>query len=150
MSKAPETMSREELIAEVTTLRATHAQAMRQLDAMAVEHSGRTLNELDDRLSNTMRLNVEIMKRAKAAEAENAKLRAVLERADDMANALVVYFNKRGVSHSMRKGNEDIGALADALSNYGPLRLAEMDARQRDIVQGITERRAALASEKGA
>ena len=103
MSKAPETMSREELIAEVTTLRATHAQAMRQLDAMAV-----------------------------------------------MANALVVNFNKRGVSHSMRKGNEDIGALADALSNYGPLRLAEMDARQRDIVQGITERRAALASEKGA
>lgn len=69
--------------------------------------------------------------RIAALEAENAKLRAALERADDMANALVAYFNKRGVNHSMRKGNEDIGALADALSNYGPLRLAEMETRRK-------------------
>lgn len=72
--------------------------------------------------------------RIAALEAEIARLHAVLERADDMANALVVYFNKRGAKrgadHSMRKGNEDIGALADALSNYGPLRLVEMDARR--------------------
>ena len=68
--------------------------------------------------------------RIAALEAEIARLHAVLERADDMANALVVYFNKRGADHSMRKGNEDIGDLADTLSNYGPLRLAEMDARR--------------------
>ena len=65
--------------------------------------------------------------RIASLEAENARLHAVLERADDMANALVAYFNKRGADHAMRKGNEDIGDLADALSNYG---LAEMDARR--------------------
>ena len=122
------------------------------------DHSGELLDEtmplrdtdITDRLNEQDDDITRYRARIAALEAENAKLRAALERADDMANALVVYFNKRGVNHSMRKGNEDIGALADALSNYGPLRLAEMDARQRDIVQGITERRAALASEKGA
>lgn len=39
--------------------------------------------------------------------------------ADEMANALQAYFNKRGSAHSERKGNEDIAALADALANYG-------------------------------
>jgi len=68
--------------------------------------------------------------RIAALEAEIARLHAVLERADDMANALVAYFNKRGADHAMWKGNEDIGDLADTLSNYGPLRLAEMDARR--------------------
>ena len=67
--------------------------------------------------------------RIAALEAEIARLHAVLERADDMANALVEYFNKRGADHAMWKGNEDIGDLADTLSNYGPLRLVEMDAR---------------------
>ena len=69
--------------------------------------------------------------RIAALEAEIARLHAVLERADDMANALVAYFNKRGADHAMGKGNEDIGDLADTLSNYGPLRLAEMDAPAR-------------------
>ena len=69
--------------------------------------------------------------RIAALEAEIARLHAVLERADDMANALVAYFNKRGADHAMRKGNEDIGDLADTLSNYGPLRLVEMDAPAR-------------------
>jgi hypothetical protein len=43
----------------------------------------------------------------------------VAEAAEAMADALTVYFNKRGIPHSERKGNEDIAAMADALSNYG-------------------------------
>ena len=71
-----ETMSREELIAEVQRLRDEHRQAMIQLDAMGIEHSGRTLcerlDELDDRLASAMRGRVEAVKRAKAAEARLA------------------------------------------------------------------------------
>jgi hypothetical protein len=34
-------------------------------------------------------------------------------------DSVAAYFNKRGVTHSERKGNEDIAAMADALSDYG-------------------------------
>lgn len=44
------------------------------------------------------------------------KLRAV---AENLADTVTTYFNKRGVAHAERKGNEDIAAMADALSDYG-------------------------------
>jgi hypothetical protein len=51
--------------------------------------------------------------------AERDALRAHLLKAEDLANAVTAYFNKRGAAHSDRKGNEDIAAMADALSDYG-------------------------------
>jgi hypothetical protein len=46
-------------------------------------------------------------------------LLACAEKAEELACAVAAYFNKRGVKHSERKGNEDIAAMADALSDYG-------------------------------
>lgn len=43
----------------------------------------------------------------------------LLAAAEGMADALVAYFNKRGIAHSGHKGNADIEAMADALSTYG-------------------------------
>lgn len=43
----------------------------------------------------------------------------LLAAAEAMADALVAYFDKRGAAHADRKGNQDIAAMADALSNYG-------------------------------
>jgi hypothetical protein len=57
--------------------------------------------------------------RARVAELEGAKVKA-----DALMEAVVAYFNKRGVDHAMRKGNEDIGDMADALSEYGPISVA--------------------------
>lgn len=65
---------------------------------------------------------------ARLAE-ENQRLLAILDKADDMGNALTAYFNKHGIRSSLRKGNEDIADMADALSEYGPLRYDEMTAR---------------------
>lgn len=50
---------------------------------------------------------------------ELEKSRAVLVKAEELVCAVAAYFNKRGVAHSERKGNEDIAAMADALSDYG-------------------------------
>lgn len=43
----------------------------------------------------------------------------LLAAAEAMADALVAYFNKRGAAHAAHKGNQDIAAMSDALSNYG-------------------------------
>jgi hypothetical protein len=54
-----------------------------------------------------------------AFKAEREK-RAKLEKAAaGMADALQAYFNKRGAAHALRKGNEDIEAMADALAEWG-------------------------------
>ena len=50
---------------------------------------------------------------------EVERLRAKTEAGENLAGAVAAYFNKRGVAHAERKGNEDIAAMADALSDYG-------------------------------
>lgn len=64
--------------------------------------------------------------------AGQAAQRERLEKADALMDAVVIYFNKRGVAHAMRKGNEDIGAMADALAEYGPLSIrAGLDSESK-------------------
>lgn len=41
------------------------------------------------------------------------------QHAERMAEAIKVYFNRRGVQHADRRGNEYIAEMADALSDYG-------------------------------
>lgn len=41
------------------------------------------------------------------------------QHAERMAEAIKEYFNRRGVRHSERTGNEYIAEMADALSDYG-------------------------------
>ncbi len=45
----------------------------------------------------------------------------IISAAMNMADALQVYFNKRGAAHALRAGNEDVAALADALAEWGAL-----------------------------
>lgn len=45
----------------------------------------------------------------------------IVSTAMNMADALQVYFNKRGAAHALRAGDEDIAALADVLAEWGAL-----------------------------
>ena len=52
-----------------------------------------------------------------------------------LVEAVTAYFNKRGIDHAGRKGNEDISAMADALSDWG---------FEQNVLQQKLERQAAL------
>lgn len=52
--------------------------------------------------------------------------------AENLANAVVAYFNKRGAAHAERAGNEDIAAMADALSDYGHQTAHMFERRRRE------------------
>lgn len=45
----------------------------------------------------------------------------IISAAMNMADALQIYFNKRGAAHAERAGNEDIAALAETLAEWGAL-----------------------------
>ena len=49
--------------------------------------------------------------------------------AERMAEAIKEYFNRRGVAHADRKGNEYIAEMADALCDYGlAINIAKRDS----------------------
>jgi hypothetical protein len=50
-----------------------------------------------------------------------AALLIVTRAASVMASAITAYFNKRGVAHSLKDGNEDIMELGESLAEFGPL-----------------------------
>lgn len=104
--------------------------AINCMDAIGdLQRDMRTLTEEIERLHED---NTALRREIEANVIEGIAAYDLQHHAERMAEAIKECFNRRGVGHADRRGNEYIAEMADALSDYG---LAMNIATQRDSLK---------------